>query len=77
MNQEQNLIKQPDKAAQLANILTQVLQLLKVMQSPYMTPEKFGDSIGLSRHVVGGWIDLVVDQHYIAGYSDFNFTLAS
>ena len=58
MNQEQNPVKQPDKAAQLTNILTQALQLLRVMQSPYMTPEKFGESIGLSKGVVGGWIDL-------------------
>jgi hypothetical protein len=58
MNQEQNLVKldallgsNPAIAQPLEQTASQLFFI------PFMTPDKFAQAIGLSKGVVGGWID--------------------
>jgi hypothetical protein len=58
MNQEQNPVKldtlfasNPDIKQGLEQTASQLFFI------PFMTPDKFAESIGLSKGVVGGWID--------------------
>ncbi|MFA5016210.1 MAG: helix-turn-helix domain-containing protein [Methylobacter sp.] len=58
MNQQQNTVKldtlfasNPDIKQGLEQTASQLFFI------PFMTPDKFAESIGLSKGVVGGWID--------------------
>lgn len=58
MNQEQNLVNL-DAVIELNPIGDKVLEQTasQLFFIPFMTPDKFAESIGLSKGVVGGWID--------------------
>ncbi len=58
MNQQQNPVKldtlfasNPDLKQGLEQTASQLFFI------PFMTPDKFAESIGLSKGVIGGWID--------------------
>jgi len=58
MNQEQNISKfdtlfasNPDIKQGLEQTASQLFFI------PFMTPDKFAEAIGLSKGVIGGWID--------------------
>jgi len=58
MNQEQNTVKLDtliESTSPLEQSLKQTASQLFFI--PFMTPDKFAQAIGLSRGVVGGWID--------------------
>jgi hypothetical protein len=58
MNQEQNIIKSYTSFA-FNPVIQQGLEQTasQLFFIPFMTPEKFAEAIGLSKGVVGGWID--------------------
>jgi len=58
MNQQQNPVKLDTLFSSNPDI-KQVLEqtAFQLFFIPFMTPDKFAESIGLSKGVVGGWID--------------------
>jgi len=58
MNQQQNPVKLDTLFASSPEIKQDLEQTAsQLFFIPFMTPEKFAEAIGLSKGVVGGWID--------------------
>ncbi|EGW20669.1 helix-turn-helix domain-containing protein [Methylobacter tundripaludum] len=58
MNQQQNTVKLDTLFASNPDIKQGLEQTAShLFFIPFMTPDKFAESIGLSKGVVGGWID--------------------
>jgi hypothetical protein len=58
MNQEQNTVKLDTLIESNPSISDKLKQTAsQLFFIPFMTPDKFAQAIGLSKGVVGGWID--------------------
>jgi len=58
MNEEQNIIKSHTLFASNSSIQQGLEQAAsQLFFIPFMTPEKFAEAVGLSKGVIGGWID--------------------